>query len=55
MTLLVLGGIALATLFVSLWRAIAADAYGLRPPPRSRHDEEEFDSRGLPIKRIGPH
>jgi hypothetical protein len=43
---------ALVTMTISLWRTIAGDAYGLRPPPRSRHDELEFDAKGLPIKHL---
>ena len=53
MVLLLIALAALAAILVALLRTIVADGYGVRPPPRSHHDEEEFDSRGLPIKYAG--
>lgn len=41
MTVLVLMGGVLLTVLAALVREIRRDAYGLRPPPRSRQDEAE--------------
>jgi hypothetical protein len=54
MVLAVLGAGALVTVLASLWRAVASDAYGVRPPPRSHHDVDDVDSWGLPTKFAGP-
>ena len=53
MALMVVGVLALVTIIVSLWRAIASDGYGVRPPPRSHHDVDEVDSWGMPTKYVG--
>jgi hypothetical protein len=53
MTLLAIGIVALATVLVPLWRAIAFDGYGVRPPPRSHHDVDDVDNRGMPTKYAG--
>lgn len=56
MVLLLIALVALAVVVVALARAVAADGYGRRPPPRSHRGEgEELDSWGLPIRHIGPH
>jgi hypothetical protein len=47
---LVIGTVALLTVLLPLWRAIASDGYGVRPPPRSHHDVDELDNRGMPTK-----
>lgn len=52
MMFFVLAVVALVAILVVLARTIVADGYGVRPPPRSHHDEEEFDSWGLPIKHV---
>ena len=54
MALTVLGGVALSTILLSLWRAIATDGYGVQPPPRSHHDVNEVDSWGMPTEHVGP-
>ena len=43
----------LAAILVALVRTLVADGYGVRPPPRSHRSEEEFDSRGLPLRHLG--
>ena len=43
MLVIVISVVILAAILISLWRTLAADAYGLRPPPRSHHDEEILD------------
>ena len=53
MVLAVVGAVALVTMLASLWRAIASDGYGVRPPPRSHHDVDEVDSWGMPTKYAG--
>ena len=40
---IVISVVILAAILISLGRTLAADAYGLRPPPRSHHDEEILD------------
>jgi len=50
MIVLVICLVALATIVISLCLAIAADGYGVRPPPRSHHDLDEVDSWGMPTK-----
>ena len=54
MSLLVIGLVAVTAILISLWRAIASDGYGVRPPPRSHHDVDELDSWGLPTKYVSP-
>lgn len=43
---------ALAAIVVVVARTIAADGYGVRPPPRSHREEVEFDSWGLPLRHL---
>jgi hypothetical protein len=43
MLVMVSSVLTLAAILTSLWRTIASDAYGIRPPPRSHHDEETLD------------
>ena len=35
---------------VPLWRVIASDGYGVRPPPRSHRDVDDVDRWGMPTK-----
>ncbi len=51
--LLLIALVALAVVLVVLARTLVADGYGVRPPPRSHREEEEFDAWGLPIKFLG--
>ncbi len=53
MALLVIALVALPAILISLWRAIASDGYGVRPPPRSHHDVDDVDNRGMPTKYRG--
>jgi hypothetical protein len=53
MVLLLIALVSFAAIVVVLARTLAADGYGVRPPPRSHREEEEFDSWGLPIKFLG--
>jgi hypothetical protein len=53
MTLLLIGLVALSAILVPLWRAIASDGYGVRPPPPSHHDVDAVDSWGMPTKYVG--
>ena len=43
LAIVVISVVILAAILISLWRTLAADAYGLRPPPRTHHDEEILD------------
>ena len=52
--LAVMGAVALVTMLASLWRAIASDGYGVRPPPRSHHDVDDVDRWGMPTKYVDP-
>ena len=54
MILLLIALVALVAILVALARTIVADGYGVRPPPRSHHAEEEFDAWGFPLKYVGP-
>jgi hypothetical protein len=54
MFLLLIALAALAAILVVLARTIVGDGYGLRPPPRSHHAEEEFDAWGFPLKYVDP-
>jgi len=45
---------AFAAILVVLGRALVADGYGTRPPPRSHPEEEEFDSWGFPLRGLSP-
>ena len=51
--LLLIALAALAVVLVVLARTLVADGYGVRPPPRSHREEEEFDAWGLPITFLG--
>ena len=53
MVLAVMGAVAVVTFLASLWRAVASDGYGVRPPPRSRHDVDDVDSWGMSTKYVG--
>ena len=53
MVLLLIAIVALAAILIALARTLAADGYGVRPPPRSHRDQEEFDSWGLPLRHVG--
>ena len=53
MVLAVMGAVALVTMLASLWRTVASDGYGVRPPPRSHHDVDDVDSWGMPTKYAG--
>ena len=53
MVLAVMGAVALVTMLASLWRTVASDGYGVRPPPRSHHDVDDVDSWGLSTKYVG--
>jgi hypothetical protein len=50
MMLMLIAIAALAAVLVVLVRTVVADGYGVRPPPRSHREEEQYDSWGLPIK-----
>jgi hypothetical protein len=52
MVLVLIGLVALAAILVALVRAVVADGYGMRPPPRSHREEVEFDSWGLPLRHL---
>ena len=55
MVLLLIALAVFAAIVVVLVRTLVADGYGVRPPPRSHREEEEFDSWGLPIRFTGQH
>ena len=52
MFIMLIAFLALTGILVSLVRTLVADGYGHRPPPRSHHAEEEFDSWGLPMRHL---
>lgn len=54
MVILILVAVAFAVILIALARIVGADGFGHRPPPRSHHDEVEFDPRGMPLRFVGP-
>ena len=54
MIFLLIALVALVAILVALAQTIVADGYGVRPPPRSHHAEEEFDAWGFPLQYVGP-
>jgi hypothetical protein len=54
MVLLALAFLSMGTILVALWRTVASDGHGVRPPPRSHHDVDEVDNQGMPTKYLFP-
>lgn len=53
MIILLVAFAVLVAILVLLARTVLEDGYGVRPPPRSHRAEEEVDSQGFPLHRVG--